>query len=111
MVYLAIGVSGLCALGGEIVWTRLLALLLGGTVYTFSIILAVFLAGLGIGSTAGARLARATARPQRALGVCQALLAVAVAWAAYMVSRSLPYWPISTSLVMNPWTLFQLAGC
>jgi hypothetical protein len=48
-VYIAIGLSGLCALGAEVVWTRLLSLTLGPTVYTFSIILAVFLAGLGIG--------------------------------------------------------------
>ena len=38
----------------EVVWTRLLSLTLGATVYTFSIILAVFLFGLGIGSSIGA---------------------------------------------------------
>ena len=42
-VYAAIAFSGLTALGAEVVWTRLLSLLLGATVYTFSIILAVFL--------------------------------------------------------------------
>ena len=42
-VYIAIALSGLTALGAEVVWTRLLSLLLGATVYTFSIILAVFL--------------------------------------------------------------------
>ncbi|MGD1096223.1 MAG: SAM-dependent methyltransferase, partial [Bryobacteraceae bacterium] len=39
-IYLTIAISGLCALGAEVVWTRLLALMLGATVYTFSIILA-----------------------------------------------------------------------
>src|SRR5437588_2374824 len=52
-IYLATGLSGLSALGAEIVWTRLLSLLLGATVYTFSIILAVFLFGLWAGSTFG----------------------------------------------------------
>src|SRR5947209_6166964 len=52
-VYLAIALSGMSALGAEVVWTRLISLLLGGTVYTFSIILAVFLLGLGIGSSVG----------------------------------------------------------
>jgi len=52
-VYVAIALSGLCALGAEVVWTRLVALMLGATVYTFSIILAVFLIGLGIGSSGG----------------------------------------------------------
>src|SRR5215831_17653288 len=39
-IYIAIGLSGLTALGAEVVWTRLLSLMLGATVYTFSIILA-----------------------------------------------------------------------
>ncbi len=52
-VYIAIAISGACALGAEVVWTRLLSLMLGATVYTFSIILAVFLIGLGIGSAVG----------------------------------------------------------
>ena len=42
-VYIVIGISGLCALGAEVLWTRLLSLMLGATVYTFSIILAMFL--------------------------------------------------------------------
>src|SRR5262245_17786092 len=42
-VYVAIALSGMCALGAEVVWTRLLSLLFGASVYTFSIILAVFL--------------------------------------------------------------------
>ncbi len=46
-MYVAIGLSGLTALGAEVVWTRLLSVMLGATVYTFSIILAVFLVGLG----------------------------------------------------------------
>ena len=52
-VYFVIALSGLCALGAEVIWTRLLSLSLGATVYTFSIILAVFLAGIGIGSSIG----------------------------------------------------------
>ncbi len=51
LVYVAIALSGLTALGAEVVWTRLLSLLLGATVYTFSIILAVFLFGLWAGSS------------------------------------------------------------
>src|SRR5439155_20882429 len=95
--YLVIGISGLCALGAEVGWTRLLSLLLGATVYTFSIILAVFLFGLGIGSALGAALARSSRNPVRHLGISQ-LLAPAVAWSAYMIHGSLPYWPIAPSL-------------
>jgi spermidine synthase len=105
--YAAIACSGFCALAGEVVWTRLLALLFGATVYTFSIILAVFLIGLGIGSAVGAPLA-ARARPARAFGWCQLLAAAAVGWTAYELSASLPYWPINPSLSPSIWLNFRL---
>ena len=96
------------ALGAEVVWTRLLSLMLGGTVYTFSLILAVFLIGLGIGSSLGAFLARRAASARVALGVCQWLLTAAIAWTAVMISESLPYWPIVPGLSPSPWYTFQL---
>ncbi len=96
-VLVAIGLSGMTALASEAVWTRLLSLLLGGTTYTFSLILAGFLMGLGIGSSAGAYLARSIANPRRALGICQLLLVAGLAWGAYSLTQALPYWPI------NPW--------
>ncbi len=107
-VYIAIGLSGLTALGCQVVWTRVLALLLGATVYTFSIILAVFLAGLGIGSGIGSLLARACAQPRLALGLCQLLLVACVAWAAAAINAWLPYWPIDLLLTRSPWYDFQL---
>ena len=107
-VYVTIALSGACALGAEVVWTRLLGLLLGATVYTFSIILAVFLAGLGIGSGVAAALVRGVARPRVAIGWCQMLLAGAVAWTAYMLANSLPYWPINPLLSTSPWYTFQI---
>jgi spermidine synthase len=107
-IYLAIGLSGFSALGAEVIWTRLLSLLIGGTVYTFSSILAVFLIGLGLGSSAGSFAAREVKSPRAALGICQLLLTGAIAWTAYMLARSLPYWPIDPSLAKNPWHNFQL---
>ncbi len=96
-VLLAIAVSGFCALGAEVIWTRLLSLMLGATVYTFAIILAVFLGGLGLGSGFGAMLARDSTRPRFALGCCQLLQVAAIAWAAHLMSSSLPFWPIALS--------------
>jgi len=108
LVYVAIALSGLTALGAEVVWTRLLSLLLGPTVYTFSIILAVFLLGLWAGSSAGSSLARRLARPRLALAACQMLLAAALAWTAYTMSHSLPYWPVDPWLSLDPWFNFEL---
>ena len=107
-VYLAIGISGLAALGAEVVWTRLLSLLLGGTVYTFSIILAVFLGGLWFGSSAGAFIARRVAHPVLALAACQVLLVLSIGWTTYALARSLPYWPVDPWLSLNPVFNFQL---
>lgn len=106
-IYATIGLSGTCALGAEVIWTRLLGLLLGATVYTFSIILAVFLVGLALGSGAGAMLSR-WVRPRFALGWSQMLAAAAVAWTAFMLARSLPYWPVNPLLSTNPWFTFQI---
>ncbi|MCU0915454.1 MAG: fused MFS/spermidine synthase [Planctomycetes bacterium] len=108
VIYVVTALSGLTALGAEVVWTRILSLLLGGTVYTFSIILAVFLVGLGLGSSVGSVLARHNARPRAALAGCQLLLMGAIAWAAYALMESLPYWPIDPSLSRSPWIGFQL---
>ena len=107
-VYTTIALSGLTALGCEVVWTRLLSLHFGATVYTFSLILAVFLVGLGIGSTAGAVAARDSASPRRALGWCQLGICAAMAWAAYMNTESLPYWPTNPSISTSPWFTLQL---
>ncbi|MDB4877792.1 MAG: Spermine synthase [Gemmatimonadetes bacterium] len=106
-VYVAIGLSGLTALGAEVVWTRTLSLMLGASVYTFSIILAVFLVGLGFGSSAGSFMARGT-RPRAALGWSQLLLTAGIAWSAYMMAKSLPYWPINPTLSPSPWITFQV---
>ena len=108
LVYAAIAISGATALAAEVIWTRILSLLYGGTVYTFALILAVFLLGLGIGSSIGSALARSVERPRLALAWCQMLLAGAIAWAAYMLTQSLPYWPIDPSISRSPWYTFQL---
>jgi spermidine synthase len=107
-VYVTIALSGLTALGAEVVWTRILSLHFGATVYTFSLILAVFLVGLGVGSTAGAVIARENASTRRALGWCQLGLCAAMAWAAYMNTESLPYWPTNPSISTSPWFTLQL---
>ena len=52
----------------------MLSLLFGATTYTFSLILAVFLVGLGIGSSLARRWRAALANPRIALGWCQLAL-------------------------------------
>ncbi|HLX43728.1 MAG TPA: fused MFS/spermidine synthase [Bryobacteraceae bacterium] len=107
-IYIAIALSGMSALGAEVIWTRLLGLMIGATVYTFSIILAVFLVGLGIGSALASQVSGRTRHPRIALGVCQLLLAAAIAWSAYTLAVSLPNWPVNPLLAKSPWFNFQV---
>jgi len=107
-VYVTIALSGLTALGAQVIWTRLLSLILGPSVYTFSIILAVFLVGLGLGSSAGAALARGRNDPRLLLGLSQILLIAAIAWTAVLIGYALPWWPIDPTISSSPWFNFQL---
>ena len=91
-VYVVAALSGLTALGAEVVWTRQISLLFGASVYTFSLILAVFLAGLGAGSLAGASIARRTREPAVALGGLQLLLGLAIGFGSWMIVAWLPRW-------------------
>jgi spermidine synthase len=107
-VYIAIGISGASALGSQVIWTRNLALLLGGTVYTFALILGSVLLGLGIGSSFGASAARNVRDPRRALAIIQILAIVGLGWAAWMISHNLPYWPINPGNAPTPWHMIQV---
>jgi spermidine synthase len=102
-----IALSGASALGAEVVWTRLLGYLFGVTTYAFSIILSVFLIGIGVGSIAGSWLGRSM-RPRLALGATQVLLTLAIGWTCLTISDSLPYWPINPFLAASPWFTFQI---
>jgi len=107
-VLITIGLSGMTALAAEAVWTRLLSLMLGATTYTFSLILAAFLTGIGLGSAVGSYIARSVRDPRAALGWCQVLLMVAIGWAAYCLTRSVPFWPINPYLASKPVFAFQI---
>jgi spermidine synthase len=107
-VYAVIAISGFCAMASEAIWTRILGLLFGASVYALSIIVAVFLVGLGLGSGMGSLLSRNVVRPRLALGWCQLLSAGAMTWTAYSLAASLPYWPIDPSISSNIWLNFQL---
>jgi spermidine synthase len=109
VVDITIALSGMTALAAQVVWTRVLSLLFGATVYTFSLILAVFLVGLGIGSSLGASLAGSLKNPRAALGWTQMALCVALAYAAYMTNASMPFWPINPQITSGePFLNFQL---
>lgn len=76
LVLSAIGLSGFSALAYEIVWTRLLINLYGGSIYAFTIMLAVFLASLAWGSVLGGRWADGSKNPLAGLAVVEITIGV-----------------------------------
>ena len=52
LVLWGIGVSGFCALGYEVLWTRILTIVVGASVYGFTTMLVAFLTGIALGSKA-----------------------------------------------------------
>jgi spermidine synthase len=64
--------SGFAALAYEVAWTRALILAMGSTVYSFTLILAVFILGLAAGGALGGRLAARISEPRTWLAWSQA---------------------------------------
>ena len=86
----ALAVTGFSALANEVVWTRVIALIVGPTTYAFGAMLAVFIAGLAAGSFLSSLVADRIGRPAAALAMV--MLAVAVA-------------PLVAMLFVEPWSL------
>jgi spermidine synthase len=87
-----IGVSGLVSFSYEVLWTRLLGHLLGGSVYAFSIMLATFLTGIALGSWLASGRAVAT---RAAAATAFAWIQVGIACCsltAYLAIDSTPGW-------------------
>lgn len=68
--------SGFATLAYEILWFRALQYVFGNSTYALTLMLAVFLLGLGIGGLLFGRVA-GRARPERELAACQIAIAVA----------------------------------
>jgi spermidine synthase len=84
-VYLAYALNGAAALGFEVLWSRMLGMALGATVYAFAIVLGVFLLALGLGGAFGARIIKRTRDPRRAFAILQAGIAAAVSSTGFLV--------------------------
>lgn len=105
-------VSGMVSFTLEVLWTRLLSHLFGGTIYAFSIMLACFLSGIALGGLAAGRLAQEWGRAQVLFVAAQVLTAV-FSWFSYAVmcnwlpqGNSLAGNALYAFLVIAPATLF-----
>ncbi len=74
LVTLLFFLSGLTALVGEVVWMRMLGLVLGNTVWAASAVVAVWMGGMAAGAWLGGRLAPRTRRHLRWYGLAEAII-------------------------------------
>lgn len=75
-VYIASALAGSASLILQMVWTRNLALILGGTTYAFSSMLFVFLLGIGLGSLIYHRMARKITNLAQTLSIVISVMAL-----------------------------------
>ncbi len=85
------GISGFAALVYEIAWTRALSLLIGSSVYAFSMILTAFVLGIALGSMAYARFVDRVRDPMRTLAVIQAAIGLSALPVVPLIGH-LPFW-------------------
>jgi spermidine synthase len=78
----AIAVSGAVSFGFEVLWTRLLGQILGGSIYAFATMLASFLLGITLGSALASRFADNLRNSTRGFAIAQ-LGTAAASLAAY----------------------------
>jgi spermidine synthase len=82
--------SGFASLAYEVLWTRVLSLVLGSSVYAFTIMLATFLAGIGIGSVVFAPFVDRCKRPVFWFAMLEAVIGL-FALASIFIYRELPF--------------------
>jgi spermidine synthase len=99
VVLIGFALSGLSAMTLQVLWTRALAVVLGSSIFSFTLILLAFLVGLGTGSAVFGRVADRTPNPVRALALLH-LGIVAAVGLSFLITDDLPFvfaWLISST--------------
>jgi predicted membrane-bound spermidine synthase/tetratricopeptide (TPR) repeat protein len=100
IIYAAVSLSGFVALAYEIAWIRLLALVLGSSTYSFSLMLAAFIAGIACGSYLISRRLCPQVDPYRLFGLAELGVAVSILVTLPLYER-LPYLFLRLSGLLN----------
>jgi len=85
LILAAMAVSGFAALGYEVLWTRLLTVYLGNSVYAFATMLTAFLTGLALGSLVFSGFVDRRRRLITGLGIIEAGIGLCVLLSIYML--------------------------
>jgi spermidine synthase len=87
-----IAASGVVSFTLEVLWSRLLTHVVGGSIYAFGTMLATFLVGIAAGSALAARVATTRERARRGFAVAQLLVAGSSVAAFLLVDRVAERW-------------------
>ena len=89
-VYFLFLFSGIASLIYQIVWVRMLTLVFGHTIYSVSIVLSAFMAGLGLGSYLWGRTIDKTGKPLLIYGKIEILIGISAAFLSFLLSNFSP---------------------
>ncbi|NQV41018.1 MAG: fused MFS/spermidine synthase [Candidatus Marinimicrobia bacterium] len=81
-------VSGFAAMAYEVIWTRLLGLIIGPTTYSFTIVLTTFIVGLALGAILFGWLADRSKHPFRLLLITQVSAAILALFVSQFLGNS-----------------------
>jgi hypothetical protein len=97
-------ISGLVALGLEMLWFRIIDVTLKGTAFTFGTVLGLYLLGLALGTFLPARPKR---DPMLTFATCQAFVVAWAIGAIFLVAQAPETWPGMNSLI---WRMASYRG-
>ena len=81
--------SGLASMNLQVVWNRAMSMIIGSSVYSFSLVLIAFLVGLALGSAVFSKLSKRIANPVMALALVELAIG-ATTMANYLYMDDLP---------------------
>jgi spermidine synthase len=89
-IYFLFLFSGIASLIYQVVWVRMLTLVFGHTIYSVSIVLSAFMAGLGLGSYLWGRTIDKTGKPLLIYGKIEICIGVSAAFLSVLLSNFSP---------------------
>ena len=90
LLYVLFAASGAAGLIYELIWTRELALVFGGTTFAITTVLVAFMTGLGLGSYLSGRIASRVARPARVYGALEIAIGLYGLTVPFLLDLALP---------------------
>ena len=87
MTLIAYGLSGVCSFAYEVVWTRMLALVLDTSIYAFVTMLSMVLIGIAVGSALVSPLVRRRWNWPLVFAAIEVLIALGAVWAVWAVAN------------------------